>query len=62
MLVLVYFFAMGLIANFFVLNAVTGLFLQKLWLLTFMLATVAGFANYILIIIVAKEMYIHYKH
>ena len=57
-----YFVALALIANFFLVTALTGKFYDRLWLWTFMLATIAGLSNYILIMIVAKHMYIYYKN
>ena len=56
---LIYFISMGLIATFFTITAKTGVFYSRLWLWTFVLATFAGFANYILIIIVAMQMFVY---
>ena len=58
-LVLIYFISMGLIATFFTITAKTGVFYSRLWLWTFVLATFTGFANYILIIIVAMQMFVY---
>ena len=60
-LVIVYFLALAFAAGFFVFTADTGHFYSRLWLWSFMLSIVVGFSNYILIIIVAKEMFVYYQ-
>ena len=60
-LVVVYFLAMGFIADFFIISGTEGKFYSRLWLWSFMLATMVGFANYILIIVVAREMFVYYE-
>ena len=58
---IVYFFAQALAVGFLLTTAETGTFYSRLWLWSYILAILAGFANYILIIIVAKEMYVYYQ-
>ena len=58
---IVYFFAQSLAVGFFVTTANGDKFYSRLWLSSEILTILAGFATYILIIIVAKEMYVYYQ-
>ena len=60
LLVIAYFLALSLLAGIFLVSWWSGVFLQRFLLLTFMFASTVGLANYIFIILVAKEMYVHY--
>ena len=60
LLLLVYFTALIMVSVFYLITVETGIYYQRIWLMTFILADISGFANYILIIVVAKEMYKHY--
>ena len=60
-LLVVYFIATCLTTVCFFITAKTGDFHSRLWLWAAMLGSIVNFVNYIIIIIVAKEMYIEYK-
>ena len=61
MLLLVYFTALANVSILYIITITTQIIYQRLWLIAFFLADISGQANYILIIMVAKEMYKHYK-
>ena len=60
LLLSVYFIGLLLETIFYLYTAKTGIFFQRIWVVTFMIADIVGLANYILIISVAKEMHTHY--
>ena len=60
LMLVAYMFGLGATAGLFLLTALTGEFLYRMWLWCFVFAFLCGFFNYVLIIRVAAYMFISY--